>query len=356
MNKSITFVGDLSSGSRSLQRFNALKDLGLNATALSFTSESHQPGISKKPNLWSRIRYRLGFPVDETKINCRILKNIKSKKPDCLWIEKGLMVWPETLNQVRKLAPQIKIIFNSEDDMFGKHNQSKYFLSCLPKYDVVFTTKSYNLNLEELPSLGAKKVIYVKKAYDKNTHRPVAITSSDNNSFQSLVSFIGTYEKDRKDKLMFLAQSGIKVRVWGNGWSKYVRKHQNLVIENKPIFGNEYAKAICSSKINLCFLRKINRDLQTDRSVEIPACGGFMLAENSQEHQELFEENKEAVYFDINNLNELLEKTNYYLEHEEERTSIAKAGRQRCIKSGYSHHERLTWMLKQVYSGDLDQK
>ena len=83
--------------------------------------------------------------------------------------------------------------------------------------------------------------------------------------------------------------------------------------------------------------------------MEIPACGGFMLAERTPDHQELFEEDKEAVFFDINNPNELLEKALYYLEHEKERKAIAKAGRERCLKSGYSQHERLTWMLQQIF-------
>jgi spore maturation protein CgeB len=91
----------------------------------------------------------------------------------------------------------------------------------------------------------------------------------------------------------------------------------------------------------------MNRDLQTTRTMEIPACGGFMLAERTDEHQRLFEEGKEAVFFDINNLQELLEKVKYYLAQDEERKAIAKAGRKRCVDSGYSHHDILRYMLEQ---------
>jgi len=227
--------------------------------------------------------------------------------------------------------------------MFARHNRSVFYTRGLKLYDVVFTTKSYNCTPNELPSLGAQRVIFVDKAFDIHAHRPIPVSLNDVEALGGDVGFIGSYERERAESMLYLAKNGISVRLWGYGWSKLVGYHPNLLIENRSLLGDDYAKGLCATRINLGFLRKMSRDLQTDRTMEIPACGAFMLAERTGEHLRLFEEDKEAAYFGSNE--ELLEKVRYYLDHEDERRRIASAGRKRCLDSGYSHHERLKYML-----------
>ena len=90
----------------------------------------------------------------------------------------------------------------------------------------------------------------------------------------------------------------------------------------------------------------MNHDLHTSRSMEIPACGGFMMAERTVEHQKLFKEDKEAVFF--SSKEELLKKCKYYLSHDEERIKIVENGRNRCLKSGYSNIETLRRIIDEV--------
>jgi len=124
--------------------------------------------------------------------------------------------------------------------------------------------------------------------------------------------------------------------------------HPNLIVEHAPLWGEDYVSAICSFDINLCFLRKSNRDLQTTRTVEIPACGAFMIAERTDEHLEMFKEGKEAVFFSSNE--ELVGLVRYYLRNEEARLEIASAGRKRCLQSGYDYESRLGLVLDELHA------
>jgi len=340
----LIYVGDMNSFRRSYQRLMAMRDLEHKVDAFSTRPVPWRPGMGKEPSLYYRVRNKLGYPIDITDVNAKLVKAVEQNNCDAVWIEKGLMIRPRTLKRIKDICPQATLAFYSEDDMYAKHNQSAYFRRCLPLYDIVFTTKSYNV--EELPQIGARRVVFVDKAYDRATHRPLPVTEEEKQRLRADVIFVGSFEEDRAQQMLYLAENGFPVRVWGGRWEAWKDRHPNLTVEGRPIYGEDYVKALCASKIALCFLRKINRDLQTDRTMEIPACGVFMLAERTREHLRLFEEGEEAEFFDSKK--ELLEKVRYYLEHDGERERIAKAGRRRCVESGYSHHDRLKYMLNMV--------
>jgi len=341
----IVIVGHFHPNTRSYQRKRALRELGHEVIECPSVPKSWE--LDHKPPLWSRVLTKVGFPPDLTRANKTILLEVERHHPEILWIDKGNTVWPRTLQAAKKLSPTTQFVSFSDDDMFAPINRSIFYTRGLKYYDYVFTTRRCNCNADELPSLGAKRVMFVNKAYDIHTHRPVPVSSDDIEAFGGDVGFIGSYERERADSLLYLARNGVSVRVWGTlGWHKLSGLHPNLIIEGRPLLGEDYIKGLCATRINLGFLRKMQRDLHTSRTFEIPACGAFMLAERTDEHLRLFEEGKEAAYFGSNK--ELLKKVGYYLDHEEERRAIASAGRKRCLNSRYSLHERVEDILSVV--------
>lgn len=350
LGKRILFVGPIWSGSTSLQRMRALEDLGHIVVGLNV----EPPEVQKaQRRLLRRIKgklYRLGWdcnsPGDDLAgINLKIRDHFKKSTWDILWIEKGLTILRKTLQAVREFQPDCAIVGYSPDDMAARHNQSPQFLGGLDLHDIYITTKSYGV--AELKALGCNHVMFCGNAYDPHCHKSVQLTEGERKSLGGPVGFIGDFESERAESMYRLAHAGFQIRIWGQGWERCRLRHQKLIIEYKPLWGDDYARALCAFDINLCFLRKINRDLQTTRSVEIPACGTFMLAERTEEHLDLFTEKKEAEFFSSDE--ELISKVEFYLNNPEIRKRIAAAGLERCIIDGYSNHERLKKVLAVIH-------
>ena len=293
------------------------------------------------------LLFRIGLPVslnDLARDNSRLLEMVYRESYSLIWLEQAMAIDAQTLRKVRQRSPSTLVVGFSPDDMFGRHNQSQAFLEALPHYHVFITTKSYNVS--ELQSLGCRRVVFVGNGYDPETFKPWPVSDNDLIKFGGDVGFIGTYEPARAEIMLELARRGIRVRIWGGLWEKMKQQHTNLRIEYAPLYGDDFAKACNAFKINLCFLRKLNRDLQTTRSVEIPASGGFMLAERTNEHLDMFEEDREAVFFET--IDELFEKITYYLSHPEKRNLIKAAGLKRCQVSGYDNSSRISVALSKI--------
>ena len=313
-------------------------DLEINTLHQSLTDSKGLVSILEK------IFYKLKLPLDTDNINKRLINEVKHFNPEVLFIIKGNLIKPSTLRSIKNINPNIILISWTLDDMYASHNRSLYYKNGLNLYDHIFTTKSYNLT--ELNSLGAKKVHFLYQAYSNIYHIPCK--QCENSKYKFDVLFIGTAEKERIDSLNYLAQNGIKINIYGGGWNKVNKTtlHHNLVINAYDLVGSDYADAISCSKISLCFLRKINRDLHTSRSIEIPACKGFMLAERTNEHSDLFEEGIEAEFFNSNE--ELLKKVNYYLLNEEKRQEVMEEGYKKCIEKDYSYDNMLERILDAI--------
>jgi hypothetical protein len=322
-------------------RMNALKSLGHNISGID-TSGYENRFI----NILDRINFRLSYKFDLISLNNRILKEFSHNNFDIVWIDKGKRVFPGTLKKIKIINPLVKIVHINPDDPFGKFNRGwKTFIKAIPYYDIHFVARE--VNVPEYMSVGAKKVYVYDRSFDPEIHKPIELTDEEKLKYGCKVGFIGSWAKDREKSIAYLIENGIEVAVWGNGWQK--GKYWNLIKKywrGPGLNGIEYAKAINGMEIALHFLRKENRDEQDSRTFEIPACGTFMLAERTKKHEEFFEDGKEAVFFDDDE--DLLKKVKYSIHNPEKRTSIASAGRQRSLLSGYSHKERLKIMLDKV--------
>ena len=226
-----------------------------------------------------------------------------------------------------------------------RHNQSQQYVECVPLYDYIITNKSYII--EDMKRLGAKKVTFVNNSYSEDFHKPYELTEEEKIYLGGDVGFIGAWEEERCNSILYLVDHGVKVKVFGDAkWNKYANYSPNLTIMGHLLNNEDYCKSLNAFRISLCFLRKMNFDTQTTRSVEIPACGGFMMAERTGEHLNMFEEDKEAAYFSSNE--ELLEKCLFYLSNDDVRSKIAEAGRERASFSGYINESMIRKIIYDI--------
>jgi hypothetical protein len=126
---------------------------------------------------------------------------------------------------------------------------------------------------------------------------------------------------------------GVPLKIYGGLWEK-AREWPVLRAAwlGPPIYGQDYVKAIQCAKVCLGLLSKDNRDSHTQRSAEIPFIGSVFCAERTPEHEAMYEDGMEAVYW--SSVDECAEKIFYLLRNSKLRIQIAKAGRMRCIKNG----------------------
>ena len=335
----IVYVGPLQPGDTCLHRMEALRDIGHEVLGIDTTPVRNR-GVAR---ILQAARRKIGRTADLTGANQKILEASREAL-DVLWIDKGLSIQPATLEEVRSKHPRAVLLSYSPDDMMNPHNQSALYRACIPLYDLHVTTKS--LNVRELLDAGARHAVMVDNGYAERVHRPMQLSAKERERLGGPLGCIAFWEADRERSLTFLAKRGLSVRVWGP-WPRR-RYHPNLRVEGVAAWAEDYPRAIAAFDINLAFLRKVNRDQQTTRSVEIPACGAFMLAERSEEHLRLFKEGTEAEFFGSDE--ELLEKCRFYLERPDARQRIAAAGRARCVASGYGNCHRMSEVIQHVRS------
>ena len=156
--------------------------------------------------------------------------------------------------------------------------------------------------------------------------------------------FIGHFENDnRSEDLDYLFSNNINLKVYGTGWLNSFSQHQETV---HPLYGDDYVDALNKSKICLCFLSKMNRDVYTRRCFEIPGLRKLLLCERTDEMLSMFKENEEAVYF--SDKHELLNKIQWLLSNPSKIEDIAEAGHKRVLNDRHDIKSRSVEILKNL--------
>ncbi|MGE0055206.1 MAG: glycosyltransferase [Hyphomicrobium sp.] len=335
----ILYIGQLWSGGTCAARLHTLSQLGMPAISFDVTPYLRM-GTGIEQSLQSRLKAGRGIRALNRSLEARASEG----DFDVVWVDKGVQLYPATL-EILKAAARKRFAVHYTPDAQILDNRSRHFDTCIPIYDLVVTTKPFEV--EAYRQLGAREVELVLQGYGRQ-FVPRLNGSVPDSRLHSDVCFIGHCQRHYAGRLRAASQTTSGLKVWGPRWPRYARWNgwARLIVQGEGLWDKCYPEALRSTKIALGLLSKFIPETTTTRTFEIPACGTFMLAERTDEHLSLFDEGKEAEYFESDE--ELCDKIRFYLANDNTREAIAQAGRERCLKSGYNDQHQLRRVLERV--------
>jgi hypothetical protein len=250
-----------------------------------------------------------------------------------------MYLWPSTVRALKRSGA--RIIHYTSEGLWFKPYIYRYFLKAVPLYDAHVITNRRNLAI--LRQHGAGRIVFTEFGFDPSFHYPRCLSSVEKVKYQADAVIVGHWEPSYEETVQALRDAGISVAVYGPNWRR------SRLIDRKRIYSlhtDVTVKALTAAKIGLGLVSKWNHNESAGRTFEIPSVGTFMLGERTRLHPLLFEEGKEAEFFE--STAELVNKARYYLAHSEQREQIATAGRHRCFASGYTHLNRMREILQAI--------
>jgi spore maturation protein CgeB len=362
----VLFIGYLGRGQTSGMRRAALERLGYEIEAVEAGGLWQSSGYARR-----QLEQLSASGARIENLNARVLDAAARFQPQLVWAEKQEYLRAQTIRKLRANGA-IALHYNPDPYYSLSWKRTRLADECIAVYDALVITKRYEL--DEYRRHASGTVIYSPLGYDRIGHAPPAERVANP---REKVVFVGGWEPRRERLLDAASEATSDVAVWGYGWGIAQRSRLNLLRalrlgrltpgrsvyfgapherlasairagegSNGEIYEDRYAGVVAASQIALGFLRELNPDQHTTRSFEIPAIGGFMLADRTEDHREFFEEGKEAEYFSSDD--EFRDKVRFYLANGTARARIARAGHERCMTSGYSYDDRIRTVLDEL--------
>jgi spore maturation protein CgeB len=273
-------------------------------------------------------------PLHLSQFSNALVKTCTQAKPEIL-IAIGMAPLTESaLRILRRMG--IVCVNYSTDDPWNPALRSRWHLRALPFYDIVFSTR--RSNLKDLQRLGCPKVHYLAFGYDETLF---ASPVQSGHAPAHDVLFVGGADADRAAFMAEFMRHGLPVAVAGGYWERYPAFRAYALGIKPP----ELIRALtATAKLNLCLVRRANRDGHVMRSFEIAAAGGCMLAQDSDEHREIFGPEGEAVLY-FRNAKEAAQRARALLADSSERKRLAANLHRRIVDGAHTYAHRLATML-----------
>lgn len=274
------YVGICTPGTTSQLRFSALQRVLPTAEWLMIDTGQQ---FQRRHRIWRSLAFRLGTGPAVTSINRQVLGSLPKAQFDLVWVDKGVFLWPATVQRLRSQAD--RLVYYTPDTSF-LHNRSRFFEQTIGLYDRVVTTKSLELPLF-YSRMKSERLLLTMQSWDARLHYPRVPFHEK----RAEAVLIGLCEPSREQCVSALLDAGVPVRIGGQGWGKFLRRHgrrSGLEFEGERVFGEQYAHVLSRASIGLGLVTKRFPELHTTRTFEIPACGTALATEQNSETTAIF--------------------------------------------------------------------
>jgi spore maturation protein CgeB len=273
-------------------------------------------------------------------------------KPDLVLVLNGVVLTAEKVVQLRKRGFKTAVWFT--DDPY----YTDWTVSIAPRYDYVFTLELNCLSFYR--KLGCRHVYYLPFAVNPKAFHPKHVPTS----YQSDICFIGTAFWNRVELIDRLTPYLKEKRVMIAGWW-WDRLPNYAALSDKIKLGDwmspeDTASYYNGAKIVINLHRSVDDDSinfngkkiaalsVNPRTFEISSCATLQLSDVREDIDNLYTPGKEISTYVSHD--ELMDKIDYYLQHEEERQEMAIRGFARTRRD-HTYHKRLCSMLSIIFPG-----
>lgn len=291
----------------------------------------------KGPRLLRSLRWHLmdHRPLRLESVSENVIHACSQARPDIIITTGAAPVTESALCALRGFG--ICCINYSTDDPWNRTRLARWYLRALPKYDIVFTARRANIG--EFKQIGCNNVRYLPFGYDESLFFP-AKAQMDTPVHDVL--FVGGADRDRITFMTEFVRWGPPVALVGGYWERSPAMRRYSLGMKAP---EELRALTVAAKVNLCLVRRANRDGHVMRSFEIAAIGGCMLAEDTSEHREIFGRDGEAVLY-FRTAREAAVQARALIANPTERARLSASVRARILAGRHTYRDRLASMLE----------
>lgn len=332
MNIRILFVGDGSYPMYARAFFEAASEIdGATAQLLDYGSMNIK--CIPKGAVVKRAEYHYCLGHDVNRINRELIHLCEGRKYDIVFLYSAELIYESTVKRLKSFGIYVAV-YHNDDPLSPRRSRYRFrhFLKAIKHADIAYAYRM--ANVDDYCRYGAPLAKMLRSYYIKSRNYYKQGSELDNRPEIPEIAFVGHYEDDgRIEYIKALTDKGVDVGVISD-WP--ILNNHMKVIERADV---DYNDILNQLDIAIIFLSSLNSDTYTRRCFEIPMTKTMMLSVYTEDIASMYEEGREIVFFKTPE--EFVEKAVYYLEHDEERNTIAEAAFERCLRDGHEATDRV---------------